>query len=87
MSPDQVKKAMRLIEDRRHLRHRLDALNKASGFPHASLQYCNNSGPEVSVSIPVTLQETVESLLRAILEGQVTKMEDDLRDFGVEVDD
>jgi hypothetical protein len=87
MNPDQVKKALRLIEDRKNFRLRLDDLNKASGYPAASLKYYNNAGLEVCVSIPVTLQETVESLLRAILEGQVTKMEGDLRELGVEIDD
>lgn len=87
MNPDQVKKAMRLIDDRREFRRRLDDLNKSAGYPAASLRYYNNSGCEVIVSIPVTLQETVESLLRAILEGQVTKMEGDLRELGVGVDD
>lgn len=87
MNPDQVKKAMRLIEDRKEFRRRLDDLNNASGFPCASLRYYNNSGLEVAVSIPVTLQETVESLLRAILEGQVTKMEGDLQELGVKIDD
>jgi len=87
MNPDQVKKAMRLIEDRKEFRRRLDELNKGAGYPMASLRYYNNSGCEVVVSIPVTLQETVESLLRAILEGQVTKMEGDLRELGVEIDD
>lgn len=87
MNPDQVKKALGLIDARKDYRRRLDDLRNASGFPAASLRYFNNAGLEVAVSIPATLQATVESLLRAILEGQVTKMEGDLRELGVKIDD
>jgi len=86
MNPDQVKKALRLIDDRKEYRRRLDDLRNASGFPAASLRYYNNSGIEVSISIPVTLQETVEVLLRSILKGQLTKVEEDLRQLGVDLD-
>lgn len=87
MTPDQIKRAGRLIENREELRRQLDELNKGAGYPLASLRYFNNSHREVIVSVPVTLQETVESLLRAILEGQVTKIEGDLRNLGAIVDD